>query len=105
MVDDIINSTASKTSLYFDQIGLIVPNSILLSSMNYQPILKNIEAQKKIVLNSQTLFIKGSSSNSKNFSTWIKNLESFDWINSVDIVDYGIGKKTNIMFELRIVLK
>ncbi|MCF6168802.1 hypothetical protein [Lutibacter sp.] len=105
LVGDIINSTASKTSLYFDLIGLIVPNTILLGSMKYQPILKNIEEQKKIVLNSQTLFIKGSSSNSKNFSTWIKNLENFDWINSVDIVDYGIGKKTNTMFELRIVLK
>ncbi len=105
LVGDIINSTASKTSLYFDLIGLIVPNTILLGSMKYQPILKNIEEQKKIVLNSQTLFIKGSSSNSQNFSTWIKNLENFDWINSVDIVDYGIGKKTNTMFELRIVLK
>ncbi len=105
LVDDIINSSSSKTSLYFDQIGSSIPTTISLNSVEYQPILKNIEEQKKIILNQQTILMKGSTSNSENFSTWIKNFENFDWIKSVDIVDYGIGKKTNTVFELRIEFK
>lgn len=105
LADDIANSTSSKTSFYFDQIGLTVPTTISLNSIGYQPILKNIEDGKKIVLNEQTLFIKGSSSNGKNFSNWVKSLEKFDWIKSVDIVDYGTGKKLSTMFELRIAIK
>ncbi|MFA5297471.1 MAG: hypothetical protein WC389_04610 [Lutibacter sp.] len=105
LIDDIANSTSSKTSLYFDQIGLSVPTTVSLNSIQYQPILKNIEADKKIVLNQQTLFIEGSSSNSENFSNWMKNLEKFDWIKSVDIVDYGTGKKLSTGFTLRIILK
>ncbi len=105
LVDDIANSITSKTSLYFDQIGMSVPTTISLNSIGYQPILKNIEDGKKIVLSEQTLFIKGSSSNGENFSNWVKSLEKFDWIKSVDIVDYGTGKKLNTMFELRIAIK
>ncbi len=105
LVDDIANSTSSKTSYYFDQIGLTVPTTISLNSIGYQPVLKNIEDGKKIVLSEQTLFIKGSSSNGENFSNWVKSLEKFDWIKSVDIVDYGTGKKLSTMFELRIALK
>jgi len=105
LVDDISNSTTSKTSFYFDQIGLSVPTTISLNSIGYQPILKKIEDGKKIVLSEQTLLIKGSSSNGENFSNWVKGLEKFDWIKSVDIVDYGTGKKLGTMFELRIALK
>lgn len=105
LVDDIANSTTSKTSFYFDQIGMSVPTTISLNSIGYQPVLKKIEDGKKIVLSEQTLLIKGSSSNGENFSNWVKGLEKFDWIKSVDIVDYGTGKKLGTMFELRIALK
>jgi len=105
LVDDISNSTSSKTSFYFDQIGLSVPTTISLNSIGYQPVLKNIEEGKKIILSEQTLFIKGSSSNGENFLNWVKSLEKFDWIKSVDIVDYGTGKKLSTMFELRIAIK
>ncbi|MGV8946812.1 MAG: hypothetical protein ACOH1N_10325 [Lutibacter sp.] len=105
LVDDIVNSSSSKTSLYFDQIGSSLPSNILLNSIEYQPVLKNIEPSKEIDLNRQKLFIKGSAAGGESFSNWIEILEKLEWIKSVDIMDYGTGKKTSTSFELRIELK
>lgn len=104
LVDEIINSSTSKTSLYFDEIGMNIPNTILLNSIDYQPILKNIEENKKIILNYNTILIKGSSSNGLHFSNWIKSLEILDWVKSVAIVNYGSEKNKKTTFEIRIIL-
>lgn len=104
LVDAIVNSTASKTSYYFDQLGSTVPTTISLISIAFQPILKKIEANKKIQVDSKTLFIKGTSSNGQNFSNWIQHLEKLEWIKSTEIINYGTGKKTKTTFELRIIL-
>lgn len=105
LVHDIINSTLSKTSFYLDEIGLSVPNTILLNSINYQPISKKIKDQKMIVLAPQIVLIKGSSSNGEIFSNWIKRIEEMNWIVSTAIVNYGTGKKSRTTFELKIILK
>ena len=104
LVDNIINSSASKTSYYFDQIGATVPTTISLISIEFQPILKKIEANKKIQIDQKTLFIKGTSSNGQNFSNWIQQLEKIEWIKSTEIINYGTGKKTKTTFELRLIL-
>lgn len=104
LVDAIFNSTASKTSYYFDQLGSTVPTTISLISIEFQPVLKKIEANKEIQVDQKTLFIKGTSSNGQNFSNWIQHLEKLEWIKSTEIINYGTGKKTKISFELRIIL-
>ena len=105
LVDAIVQSTNSKTSLYFDQIGAYIPTSILLSSIEYQPVVKNVEENKKIELNQNVIVIKGTSLNGDNFSNLIKNIENLNWIKSVEIVDYGTGKKMITIFELKLSLK
>ena len=105
LIDDIVNSSSSKTSLYFDQIAASTPNTILLNSIVFQPILKKIEAKKRIVYNQHTIFIKGTALKGVNFSKWIKTLEILTWINAVEIIDYGSGKNLKTTFELRILLK
>jgi hypothetical protein len=105
MVDDIVNSSTSKTSLYFDKIGATVPGSILLISMNYQPFSAALEKEKNIVLNSKTIIIKGTSSSGIDFTNWVKVFENSDWIGSIEIIDYGIGKGKNTSFELKLNLE
>lgn len=105
LVDVIVHSANSKTSLYFDQIGVSVPTSILLNTLEYQPLLKNVEENKKIDLNQKVLIIKGTIANGDHFSGWIKDLENINWIQSVEIIAYGTGKKKVTAFELKVNLK
>jgi Tfp pilus assembly protein PilN len=105
LIDDIVNSTSSKTSLYFDQLGASIPATISLNSIEYQPILKKVEDGKKVELNQHILFIKGLSTKGEDFSNWIKNIEDKSWVKSVNIIEYGTGKKIKTSFELKVILE
>ncbi len=88
MVDDMLNSDSSKSSFYVNEIIQSLSNSIVLSELNYQPLIKRIKTEQPIEVNKNSIIISGQSSNSEHFSEWISNLESKKWINKVEIIDY-----------------
>ncbi|MBV7269084.1 hypothetical protein [Winogradskyella luteola] len=96
MVNDLLESNGSKSSFYSNSIIHSLPNSILLSELNFQPLLKRIKADKDIELKEKYITISGKSGDSEAFSDWISVLESKDWIAHIDIVDYGsVSSKTS----------
>jgi Tfp pilus assembly protein PilN len=102
MVDDLLKSSGSKSSYYANEIILSLPNSILLNSFGYQPLLKRIKENKDIELKENTVVIEGASNDSEAFSNWISNLESKDWISKVDILDYGSTSLKSSGFKIEI---
>jgi len=102
MVDDILKSNASKSSFYSDRIITALPKSILLSELQYQPLLKRISKEKPIELNEDTIHISGTSNDSEVFSNWISQLEKLEWIEKVEIVDYGTESNSNSEFKIKI---
>lgn len=104
MVDDLLKSNGSKTSFYSNQIIKSLPFSILLSEFDYQPLLKRIKAEKEIELENNIITASGTSSDSKIFSSWVNQLEQQNWINKVDIIDYGSTSSNTSDFKIKIVL-
>ena len=104
LVND-FSSASSKTSWFLDQIGMIVPSSIILSEIQLQPLIKNIKEGEEILIHQNVIIIQGKSSNNNDFLNWIYNLEQLNWIEKVDIQKYGTGKKTTTEFELQMVIK
>ncbi len=104
MVDDLLKSNDSKTSFYSNQIMKSLPFSILLSEFNYQPLLKRIKTEKEIELENNIITVSGTSSDSKIFSIWVNQLEQQNWINKVDIIDYGSTSSNTSDFIIKIVL-
>jgi Tfp pilus assembly protein PilN len=96
---------SSKTSWYITQLGSTVPTSVLLSEIQYQPLVKTIKEEKEILLHLRILTVKGMAGNGTDFSNWIHALEREDWIEKVIIKSYGLGKKTATEFELSIEIK
>jgi len=82
---DILKSSASKSSFYVNEIIKLIPNSVLLSELNYQPLQKRIKKGQNILIQNNTIIISGVSSESESFSNWIKQLENQDWIHTIDI--------------------
>ncbi|WP_407556491.1 hypothetical protein [Winogradskyella sp. 4-2091] len=104
MVDDLLKSNGSKSSFYCDRIMQSLPQSILLSEFNYQPLLKRIKVDKAIELERNSISVSGASSDSDAFSKWIALLEQEDWIDKVEIIDYGSTASSVSDFRIKIVL-
>ena len=102
MVDDMLQSSSSKSSFYTNTIIHGLPNSILLSEFNYQPLLKRIKPEQSIESNSDTILISGTSTNSELFSSWIANLEINSWVNKVEILSYQDISRLNSNFSIKL---
>jgi hypothetical protein len=95
LVKSVNSASNSKLSKYIDEIGFSVPNTILLTQMEYQPKEGIQKSGKKLLFKKNTIIIKGTSKVHENFSKWISVLEKTLWIEYVSIKVYGKGKKTN----------
>jgi len=99
---DILKSNASKSSFYINEIIKLIPNSMLLSELNYQPLQKRIKKGQSILIQNNTIIISGVSSESESFSNWIKQLENYDWVKSVDILDYSDTSTSHTEFSVKL---
>jgi len=94
--------SSSKASWYLDQVGKLIPTSILLSEINYQPLVNKVKKDEEIVFEKNKIVITGKSSDNAEFSKWVKELELRDWIDKVVIVEYGSDRVSTTKFELQI---
>lgn len=102
MVDDMLKSSTSKSSFYVNDIIGSLPSSILLTELNYQPLLKRIKTEQTIENNINTILISGTSNNSESFSKWITSLESMDWIKKAEILSYGEISRSSADFSIKL---
>ena len=96
---------SSKASWYMDQIASSIPNSILLSEIQFQPLVKNIKKEEEILFKKNEIITRGRSSYNNEFTNWVNQLEQQDWIEKVMIQEYGSGKTTITEFELIIEIR
>lgn len=102
LATDILKSSASKSSFYINEIITLIPNSILLSELNYQPLQKRIKKDQNILIQNNAIIISGVSSQSESFSNWIEQLENYDWVHTVDILDYSDTNTTRSEFSIKL---
>lgn len=102
--DDLFKSSVSKSSFFINSIVNSLPNSILLTEINYQPLQRQVKAEKPIELKNNMILISGESSHSNQYSEWISNLEGYDWISSVQVENYSDSKTTTSTFRILIQL-
>jgi len=102
LATDILKSNASKSSFYVNGIITLVPNSILLSELNYQPLQKRIKKGQNIQIQKNTIIVSGVSSKSDLFSNWIIKLEKTSWIHTVEILDYSDTNSTRSEFSIKL---
>jgi len=102
LVDDMLKSSASKSAFYTNAIVQQLPGSILLTELNYQPLQKRIKVAQPIAVRNNILLITGRSSNSATFSQWVANLDTYNWINNTEILNYEDVSKSNSTFKIKL---
>ena len=103
MTDDMLKSNSSKSSFYVNAIINSLPESILLSEINYQPLAKNIKKDKAIAIHQNNIVVSGTSNNSSIYSDWITFLEGLNWVNKVEVENYNDSKySSNFSIKIRL---
>ena len=93
LVKSVNSASNSKLSKYIDEIGISVPNTILLTKIEYQPKRGIQKADKKLQFAANKIIITGASKENEAFTQWISFLEKTPWIQNISINEYGKGKK------------
>jgi len=102
MVDDLLKSNGSKSSYFTNTIMQSLPETLLISEFNFQPLQKRIKDGKLIEIEENMIIISGSSNDNSIFSKWISQLEHMELIEHIDIIDYGSVSGSVSDFEIKI---
>ncbi|WP_420603233.1 hypothetical protein [Flagellimonas sp.] len=101
-VEAVLSTSNSRTSFYLDKIAASIPQHILLTELQYQPLKKPVQESKPIELDFNNLLVTGTCTQSEEFSDWIQRLEGIDWIKAVETMDYDYRNSTSSTFKIRI---
>lgn len=99
------SQTGTRTTYLMDQVAAIIPSSIRLSEMIYQPLNQPINATRAIDLQQGVIALTGTSSNQELFTYWTASLEDLEWITQVVIEDYSYQNRTTSSFTLQLILQ
>ncbi|MEP2239657.1 MAG: hypothetical protein ABJI22_14915, partial [Maribacter sp.] len=102
-INTISNSSNSKSTFYLDNIAQSVPHTILLRTIDYQPLIKNIQKDKPITFSENFILISGLSNDNNEFSRWIEKLEKNEWIKSIETLDYDFVSDNSSDFSIEII--
>ncbi len=102
VLESLQSASQSKVAVYLDKIGELVPNSILLTAINYQPITSRFKKGKEIKVNFQKIMVGGIVKENADFTLFIDALEKEKWVDTVTILDFSKKGATKSSFELLI---
>lgn len=103
LFEDVIASASSSSSYFIDRVIGEMPSTILLDQLQYHPLLKKVRKNKPIIVQENTLIIRGETTVNNDLSEWISTLEEFDFIESVSIGNLEKkGKNTTFSIEILI---
>ncbi len=102
IVNSILTTGFSKSSLYADQIIQSMPTTVLLNSFTYQPTAKTIRSDKPILLKNNSISVTGNSTDKADFTAWLNAIEDLVFVDTVTIIKYGMDKKNTSGFEITI---
>lgn len=92
-------------SFYLFEIGKSVPEDVIISELDFNPIIKKIKEGEPLKIKKQVMEISGISESSKTMNDWVKKLKNIDWIEHIEITNFSKNRKNDLEFELEITYK
>lgn len=101
-VANYVSSSNSRSSKMISELIKPLPNSILLSELTFHPLKKKIKEDETIVTQNNIILICGLTSNNEAFTNWVYEIEHFNWLKNVTIVNYGKNEENETIFTLKL---
>ena len=102
MVEDLIKNGRSKSSFYINEIVSLLPGSILLEDINFQPLSKRIKAEETVQVWEHIIIMSGITTNGASVTQLVMALETKPWVEKVEILGFGSESNTNSTFNIKI---
>ena len=80
---------SSRSSYYFDRMVACMPEKIMLTSMQYQPLIKKLKEGSRPEINFFLIKISGKASNSAYLNDWMKKIKREDWVSNVQTLRFS----------------
>lgn len=97
-------NASSFLSYYLDQIGESVPKSITLSDMTIFPVVGKLKAKQRVEVNQEQIWVAGITKDNEVLDNWIEKMDRFEWVKSVELLNYLKSTDDWAEFELQITL-
>lgn len=94
----------SFLSYYMDEIGESVPESITLSDMTVFPVVGKLKAKQRVEVDQRHIWIAGITKDNEILDDWIEKMDRFEWVKSVELLNYLKSTDDWAEFELQITL-
>lgn len=95
-------TSPSFLSFYLDKIGESVPASVTLSDLTVFPVVGKLKDKQKVEVDAQRIWIAGSTKGNEILDDWIEKMDRFDWVKSIELLNYL--KSTEEWAEFEIVI-
>ncbi|WP_425657342.1 hypothetical protein [Tenacibaculum ascidiaceicola] len=104
LLNQIQNYSSISIAKYIDEITHTIPNTILLTELNYQPFLNTIKEEKEIKNELKTIRISGNFKSNSDISNWVDIIEKLTWVKEVSRLKIENTKQT-FKFHFSIIIK
>jgi Tfp pilus assembly protein PilN len=104
--EQLISSSGANATefiaFYLDKTGESVPKAINLVEMYVFPLAEKLKQKHKVEINQEKIEILGNTASSEVLDDWIEKLNRFDWVKSVELMNYQ--KIENAQAEFKIII-
>lgn len=105
IVQNVFEKKGSQSSFYCNAIAEIIPVSILLSELEFNPLEKKVKNEESIRYIDNTILINGITKDNTAFTNWIETIEKKHWTSKVVITHFGKNENNETEFGVKINLK
>ncbi|MDX2362475.1 MAG: hypothetical protein QNK23_16830 [Crocinitomicaceae bacterium] len=91
-------------SLYLDEIGASVPKQINLIEMNLFPIIGKLKDKRKVEIDQNSIVITGSTIGNETLDDWMEQMDRFEWVAAIELINYQKDENDRADFTLTISL-
>lgn len=91
-------------SYYLDKIGQSVSPTIYLRNMVVFPVEEKLKEKRKVTVDTKKIEIEGLTNSSVVFDDWIEKMNRFEWVKSVEVLNYTKINDSQAEFKLIMVL-
>ena len=92
----------SRASLKIDELAAIIPSSVILERMGYQPLERPIREGDAVLLQENNVILAGTHRNPEAYSNWLAAMEQLDWVQTVRTLTYAQEGSNRFAFEIEI---
>lgn len=98
-------SSRNSVSLIINEIAVIVPTSVTLTELSFNPLQKKVKPEEPILTTKKVILASGIISDNTAFTNWIEKIGKMNEVAAVTIVNFGKNEDNETGFSIKIALR